>query len=179
VWFPYLYPSLETTAFTHTAAALAFIGGATFEVGSYLMVVEALDRGREIDFGTALGQLLHRRRKLQNSGDQPNEQPHSSECAQGRTSNTFTSEMNLRGPRDPNIKGKGNGGDGEKMQLPAGVKGFIWWGKPMWHDLGYLAVSIVIKAQRSCTSKFHPGFADTDCRLSFSSSRRQSSGSPP
>jgi hypothetical protein len=44
VWFPVLRPYLETKAFTNTAAATAFIGGTVFLVGSYLMVVEALDR---------------------------------------------------------------------------------------------------------------------------------------
>ena len=42
VWFPNLMPKLGTTAFTNTAAATGFIGGSVFELGSYLMVVEAL-----------------------------------------------------------------------------------------------------------------------------------------
>lgn len=33
-----------TTVYFKTSAALAFIGGSLFEVGSYLMVVEALNR---------------------------------------------------------------------------------------------------------------------------------------
>ena len=44
VWLPILRPALATTAYYNTAAAFAFIGGTIFEIGSYLMVVEALDR---------------------------------------------------------------------------------------------------------------------------------------
>lgn len=35
-------PGLDTDTFTNTAAATAFIGGTVFEVGSYMMVLEAL-----------------------------------------------------------------------------------------------------------------------------------------
>ncbi len=44
VWFPILRPILASTPFYNTAAAFAFIGGTVFEIGSYLGVVEALDR---------------------------------------------------------------------------------------------------------------------------------------
>lgn len=44
VWFPILRPSLATPSFSHAAAATAFIGGSIFEIGSYFMVIEALDR---------------------------------------------------------------------------------------------------------------------------------------
>lgn len=44
VWFPVLRPYLASRTFENTAAALAFLGGTVFEIGSYLMVVEALDR---------------------------------------------------------------------------------------------------------------------------------------
>jgi hypothetical protein len=44
VWMPILSPSLDTNAFTNAAAASGFIGGSVFEVGSYLMVLEALNR---------------------------------------------------------------------------------------------------------------------------------------
>lgn len=44
VWLPVLRPYLASRTFENTAAALAFLGGTVFEIGSYLMVVEALDR---------------------------------------------------------------------------------------------------------------------------------------
>ena len=44
ILFPLLRPELAGDAFTNAAAASAFIGGSVFEIGSYLMVVEALDR---------------------------------------------------------------------------------------------------------------------------------------
>lgn len=42
VWFPVLMPRLGTKTFTNTAAAIGFLGGSVFELGSYLMVLEAL-----------------------------------------------------------------------------------------------------------------------------------------
>lgn len=55
-----LAPSLSPQ---HTNAAMwiAFIGGTTFEVASYLMVVEALNAGHEQLFGPALWGLLEGR----------------------------------------------------------------------------------------------------------------------
>lgn len=44
VWFPLLRPRLDTDTVSRTAYAMAFVGGTTFELGSYLMVIEALDR---------------------------------------------------------------------------------------------------------------------------------------
>lgn len=44
MWFPLLRPKLDTDTFSRTSSATAFIGGTIFELGSYLMVVEALDR---------------------------------------------------------------------------------------------------------------------------------------
>ena len=44
MFFPIMRPGLDTDAVTNSAAATAFIGGTVFEIGSYLMVVEALDR---------------------------------------------------------------------------------------------------------------------------------------
>lgn len=36
-----------------------------------------------------------------------------------------------------------------KVNIGAGgAKGWIWWGKPLWHDLGYVAVG--------CTFEIHP-----------------------
>lgn len=86
-------PSLTTTYYK-TSAALAFIGGTLFELGSYLMVVEALNRGRENDFGPSLEELLW-----------DSSSPSSSSKAK-----------------------------------------FLWWGKPLWHDLGYLAAVIQLFA---------------------------------
>ncbi len=50
VWFPILRPALATTTYYNTASAFAFIGGSIFEIGSYLMVVEALDRYLRFSF---------------------------------------------------------------------------------------------------------------------------------
>lgn len=84
----------------------------------------AADRhsGREMTFGTALGNLLHQRRHLP-----PNELK--------RLEQKFTSDSEgvpekTSGPRMAMEKGKA-------------AKGWIWWGKPMWHDLGYLAVCLL------------------------------------
>jgi putative protein kinase ArgK-like GTPase of G3E family len=37
-------PKLDTPAFIRTAAASGFLGGLVFELGSYLMVLEALNQ---------------------------------------------------------------------------------------------------------------------------------------
>jgi hypothetical protein len=44
VWLPYVYPSVGTPASSKAGSALGFVGGIIFNIGSYLMVVEALDR---------------------------------------------------------------------------------------------------------------------------------------
>jgi hypothetical protein len=139
VWFPILFPDLSTTTFTNTAAALAFIGGTVFEIGSYLMVVEALDRGRELNFGTALGMLLHHRRRSHQSGRRH---------ITGVTGNADAGDEGGAGgsngveqrPSCDWTEGKEESGDG--VEWPSGAKGFLWWGKPLWHDLGYVAVSV-------------------------------------
>jgi hypothetical protein len=44
VLLPIYHSSLNSTTYFRAAAATAFLGGSIFEVGSYLMVVEALNR---------------------------------------------------------------------------------------------------------------------------------------
>ncbi|KAK4683500.1 hypothetical protein P7C73_g6752, partial [Tremellales sp. Uapishka_1] len=119
VWFPDLRPNLATTAFSLSGAATAFVGGSVFELGSYLMVVEALDRGRESNFGTALGKVLHHRRRMNNSSSNSN-------------------DLSANSSRT-NVEDEQNGPEGA-------AKGFVWWGKPMWHDLGYLAALVQLFA---------------------------------
>ena len=41
---PYLHPNVESDAVSKAAAGLAFLGGTVFEIGSYFMVVEAVNR---------------------------------------------------------------------------------------------------------------------------------------
>ncbi|WWD22643.1 hypothetical protein CI109_107136 [Kwoniella shandongensis] len=146
VWFPIIRPELATTTFSRTAAATAFIGGTIFEIGSYLMVVEALDRGREINFGTALGQVLHHRRKTPSHTSLALEDVKSQiEHDTGRTSTT--SSGTLHQSNGEAVRGKiDNDDEANGISWPAGAKGFVWWGKPMWHDLGYLAALVQLFA---------------------------------
>lgn len=145
VWFPILFPDLSSTTFTNTAAALAFIGGTVFEIGSYLMVVEALDRGRELNFGTALGMLLHHRRRSHRSGRRHitgvtgHGDAADDDEAGGAGGAGGATGMEQR-PSCDWSEGKEDSGDG--VEWPSGAKGFLWWGKPLWHDLGYDAVSV-------------------------------------
>jgi zinc transporter ZupT len=44
VLLPLYLSSLNSTTYFRAAAATAFLGGSIFEIGSYLMVVEALNR---------------------------------------------------------------------------------------------------------------------------------------
>ncbi len=100
------------------------------------MVVEALDRGRETAFGTALGRLLHRRRVL----------PKSSSSASPSSKNQTKrgqDEKKLGLNDSTESENGGKTGDGEDRNGVVKKSGFVWWGKPMWHDLGYLAVSLV------------------------------------
>ncbi|TYJ51600.1 hypothetical protein B9479_007826 [Cryptococcus floricola] len=143
VWFPVLRPELDTDAFSESASALAFIGGTIFLVGSYLMVVEALDRGREINFGTALGQLLHHRRFTS-----PQATVGSSDLSK-LLSHTSTSSANLGDSHTQNVGNSDRGRsklDEEGAKVMEGAKGFVWWGKPMWHDMGYLAAIVQLFA---------------------------------
>lgn len=83
-----------------------------------------LFRGREMNLGTALGQLLHHHRNIPSG-------PHA------------ISEKSNDGMRSPSHDSVGMEAEkkiGSAEQLLNGAKGWIWWGKPMWHDMGYLAV---------------------------------------
>ncbi|OCF34900.1 hypothetical protein I317_05149 [Kwoniella heveanensis CBS 569] len=134
VWFPIIRPELDTTAFTRTAAATAFIGGSIFEVGAYLGVVEALDRGREINFGTALGQVLHHRRRT----------PSHAFIAVEDIKHDIT-HVHSRSHLN-NDSAEGHSTPSDEAVWPAGAQGFIWWGKPLWHDMGYLAAFVQLIA---------------------------------
>ncbi|ORX35146.1 hypothetical protein BD324DRAFT_634045 [Kockovaella imperatae] len=132
-WFPLFRPNLDNQTVSRTAAALAFIGGTVFEIGSYLMVVEALDRGREINFGTAIGQLLHHRRHVDQEKDAEHHkliQDHVLHHRERHSSSTTLSHaVNTDGGTEKNGK-------------QSKVKPWIWWGPPMWHDMGYCAAVI-------------------------------------
>ncbi|XAO22397.1 hypothetical protein I312_101167 [Cryptococcus bacillisporus CA1280] len=130
VWFPLLRPKLDTDTFLRTSSATAFIGGTIFELGSYLMVVEALDRGREINFGTAIGQLLHHRRHT----------PHNATLNSSTLVNPSEERSYTASSTPPNSK------QDIKTGIVEGAKGFIWWGKPMWHDMGYMAAIVQLFA---------------------------------
>lgn len=129
VWLPLLRPRLDTDTVSRTASATAFIGGTIFELGSYLMVIEALDRGREINFGTAIGQLLSHRRHT----------PHYATM----DSSTLMKPSNELTYASPNLR---KSQQEIKDGITRGAKKFIWWGRPMWHDMGYMAAIIQLFA---------------------------------
>jgi len=163
VWFPLLQPKLASTSFSDGAAATAFLGGTIFEVGSYLMVVEALDRGREIQFGTALGELLHRHRQMETSHNRNELEQmfhktghlnlHSDRAR--RSDDESDSSRTAVGPATggESESAPGIGADLNALRAAGsrmihcgsgrrglrGAKGWVWWGKPLWHDMGYLA----------------------------------------
>lgn len=49
VWLPIELAQYESAALTRTADALAFVGGSLFLVGAYLGLLEAANRGMELD----------------------------------------------------------------------------------------------------------------------------------
>ena len=98
-----------------------------------------LGSGREITFGTAIGDLLHYRQHVSSGSNEALLKDafekfkwhieESSECSGGdRTAH----------PSDTDLSGRKNGQAGPNENKK---KKWIWWGKPMWHDLGYCAVS--------------------------------------
>ena len=86
-------------------------------------------RGREITFGTALGDLLHHRRKTS-----PNEMEKLSPGHPGPHSGDSLTANGTNGTSaDPK--------QGNSAEKDVDLHTYVWWGKPMWHDLGYCAVS--------------------------------------
>lgn len=88
-------------------------------------------RGREINFGTALGQVLHHRRRVPSHTTLAVEEVKSHvehEASRSSTTSSRTLDQANKGP----VKGKlGADDDDDETEWPAGAKGFVWWGKPM------------------------------------------------
>ncbi|WRT63184.1 uncharacterized protein IL334_000087 [Kwoniella shivajii] len=136
VWFPVIRPALDTEPIARSAAATAFIGGSIFEIGAYLGVVEALDRGREINFGTALGQVLHHRRNV------PGHTNLKSDEIKSHSEPDSTNSSQVEPQPGPGQGQKSESALESDSEWPAEKKGFVWWGKPLWHDMGYLAAIV-------------------------------------
>lgn len=115
-WLPYIYPSVGRKGIQNAASWLAFAGGLVFVIGAYLMVVEALSRGRETNFGTAIKRVL-----THNSSSIPST-PHSSSSSEAENGGDDDSDERFPWPEQDH-------------------PGFVWWAKPRWHDIGYDAVS--------------------------------------
>lgn len=49
VWLPVVRPETESEAMAKTATVLAFLGGTLFEIGAYLGLLEAGNRGKHSD----------------------------------------------------------------------------------------------------------------------------------
>ncbi|KAJ9093530.1 hypothetical protein QFC21_006364 [Naganishia friedmannii] len=140
VLLPFYHSSLNPTTYFRSAAALAFLGGTIFEIGSYLMVVEAINRGRESNFGASLYHLAHPHRTTSSSTSTNDTVQHH------RGSSNSSSSEKMVTPGDAEKCG-GGGGDRwiDDTTLPEKQK-FLWWGKPQWHDIGYLAAFVQLCA---------------------------------
>ncbi|WVQ87588.1 hypothetical protein IAS59_001314 [Cryptococcus gattii] len=115
----------------HLEMDVSFWVAVSFTLGSAIWVInEALDRGREINFGTAIGQLLHHRRHT----------PHNATLDSSTLVNPSEERSYTASSTPPNSK------QDLKTGIVAGAKGFIWWGKPMWHDMGYIAAIVQLFA---------------------------------
>ncbi|WWC57546.1 uncharacterized protein I303_100078 [Kwoniella dejecticola CBS 10117] len=128
VFLPILRPSLDTKAYTNSASATAFLGGSIFEVGAYLGILEVVDRGREIHLDSSFGKILHHRRKQH---PQSTINPTKLNSQQSNVSDSLPSSRDTSQDELPNPSKQ------RKTE-----KKFLWWGKPMWHDMGYLAAII-------------------------------------
>ena len=92
--------------------------------------------GREITFGTALGDMLHHRRQQPSHSDESVLQALSEKVKrEGRRTPSPDSARSKSGAKSDNEKKVGKVNIGA-----AAAQGWIWWGKPLWHDLGYVAV---------------------------------------
>lgn len=89
--------------------------------------------GRETSAGTTLGHMIHRPRQ---SG------------VQNRTS---TEGATFNG--SPDVETRGYEGDTELVERTRSGA-WVWWGKPLWHDIGYVAVS----------SEYHGLFEQAHCQ---------------
>ncbi|KAI0666442.1 hypothetical protein C8Q78DRAFT_984295 [Trametes maxima] len=106
------------------SAWTAFVGGTLFEVGSYLMYVEALNAGHEELFGPALRELLGRASRTVSTDTPPG-------------FDSANAEKSLRGPG-----GSDRHGDSRGLRR---LK-FRWIGIGSWRELGFLACFIQMLA---------------------------------
>ncbi|GHJ84515.1 hypothetical protein NliqN6_0917 [Naganishia liquefaciens] len=124
VLLPIYRSSLNAVSYYRAAAATAFLGGTIFEVGSYLMVVEALNRGRETNFGSSLYSFVH------SKADSELHQKHRRSMSEKTVSPDGVEEA----------------GDERWLDDTTSEKKFVWWGKGLWHDIGYDAAYIQLWA---------------------------------
>ncbi len=100
-------------------------------------IAEVARRGRAVTFSSALGEVLHHRRKQPRHTDESTLQALCEKvklAEHGRRSPSPDSA-----PTKEGVEAEKSGGTG--LKVVNDPKSWIWWGKPMWHDMGYLAVN--------------------------------------
>lgn len=81
-----------------------------------------LKSGREHEFGTALGGLI-------------------APGARERVEYDWKHYVRRTSKRRSRAQIEGTG-TSDRHEYPHGSSGFVWWGRPMWDNMGYFAVSI-------------------------------------
>ncbi|KZO94857.1 hypothetical protein CALVIDRAFT_460364, partial [Calocera viscosa TUFC12733] len=116
VFLPILQPSVPLYA--NAAGALAFVGGTLFEAGGWLMVVEASNTGHEQMFSGPLNAYLRWYRpseeKLLDAAERAQDEDDQPQQEEGKAA--------------PGA-----------LKHNSDMARFVWFAKPAWRDLGYLA----------------------------------------
>lgn len=144
VWLPLAAPSTEFPGEETTGGGVtAFIGATVFEIGSVLLMLEAVNENRSADFGWALENAL------ESTGSLVLRPDHDS-CTHShkQTTSFLKARAELGGDNDGAVSGSAaeNEGDADRKQFGA-QRQWSWW--PSWYelkthyvrDIGFLACS--------------------------------------
>ncbi|KAL1405352.1 hypothetical protein Q8F55_008983 [Vanrija albida] len=142
VFLPYLYPNVGRHGIQNAASWIGFAGGLVFVIGAHMMVIEALDRGRENNFGTSLKRLL--------SG-QPTDVP--ATIAPAKAAPAKAGSATTSSPATGCSTDASSTADSSQPPSPADPEraerdlfpwreeepGFKWFGWESWRNVGFLA----------------------------------------
>lgn len=129
VWLPLVRPSSEFgTEELYGGGVTAFIGATVFEVGSFLLMAEAVNENRTGCFGWAIERTL----------------THDNEHGEGTILRPSRTHCTHHHPNKHNLVGKGHNGEA-KNDAEAEGRSWVWWPSAAdlhshyFHSLGFLA----------------------------------------
>ncbi|MCJ1450440.1 hypothetical protein MMC28_000771 [Mycoblastus sanguinarius] len=135
-FLPFVQPKADFKNETLYAGGIsAFIGATIFEIGSVLLMIEAMNEDRAGCFGWALEQVF--------SGDEKGGQkirirPDKDGCLHHQTNEgNFVGKGSVKGPAAADLTQSPDASSGEVVKTGENEvktgRGFVWW--PSWHDL--------------------------------------------